>query len=110
GRLASHRFLRRFLASPHQRLALGAAGLVLLLVGTVAPKLVLRPSTAPRGLHRVTRLTTSGSVRQAAISPDGRYAAYFQSEKGYAGWSLWLQQVGTSARTRLLPPDSISPA
>jgi len=109
-RPAGHRFLRRFLASRHRRLALGASGLALLLLVTVASKLVLKPTTTPRELHRVTRLTTSGSVRQAAISPDGRYVAYFQSEKGYAGWSLWLQQVGTSARTRLLPPDSISPA
>lgn len=95
-------------ASWYRRLAL-TAGVALLLVGVVAYKMIPK-ATKPRGTLTVTRLTHSGNVRQAAISPDGKYAAYFQSEKGYAGWSLWLQQIATSTRIQLLLPDSGKPA
>jgi len=108
--LGAHEFPRPFVASWYRSLALGTSGLALLLIGTVAYKLVVKPTTEPREPLRITRLTTSGNVRQAAISPDGKYAAYFQSEKGYAGWSLWLQQIGTPTRTQLLPPNSGKPA
>ncbi len=73
----------------------------LLIVGIVAyDKLTPRPAK-PRGPFRVTRLMTGGNVEQVAIAPDGKSAAYFQNAKD--GWSLWLQQIGTSTRTRLLP-------
>jgi DNA-binding winged helix-turn-helix (wHTH) protein len=41
----------------------------------------------------ITRLTATGNVTSAAISPDGKYVAHVISEAGKA--SLWLRQVGT---------------
>jgi Tol biopolymer transport system component len=50
-------------------------------------------------------ITTSGSVISAAISPDGRYVAYVESEQGLQ--SLWLQQVDGGQTLRLIPPRGV---
>jgi serine/threonine protein kinase/Tol biopolymer transport system component len=50
---------------------------------------------------QVTRLTTNGNTKVAAISPDGRYVAYAMDESGKQ--SLWLRQVAISSNVRLLP-------
>ncbi|MDT4896936.1 MAG: eukaryotic-like serine/threonine-protein kinase [Acidobacteriota bacterium] len=50
---------------------------------------------------QVTRLTTNGNTRIAAISPDGKYIAYAMDESGKQ--SLWLRQVAISSNVRLLP-------
>lgn len=42
-------------------------------------------------LTRTTQLTNTGQVLRAAVSPDGKYVAYIQSERGRE--SLWLRQV-----------------
>jgi Tol biopolymer transport system component/DNA-binding winged helix-turn-helix (wHTH) protein len=62
------------------------------------------PGPAP-GFHRqiaFTRLTNSGQIDDAAISPDGKYVAYTSGES--QGNSLWLRQTGTASDIRLLPP------
>lgn len=51
---------------------------------------------------KLTRLTNSGKVNRAAVSPDGNYVAYVLGES--EGNSLWIQQVGTAAGVCLLPP------
>ncbi len=51
---------------------------------------------------KFTRLTNSGKVSGAAVSPDGKYIAYVLGES--EGNSLWIQQVGTASNVRLLPP------
>jgi len=40
---------------------------------------------------RTAQLTNTGQVLRAAISPDGKYVAYIQSERGQE--SLWVRQV-----------------
>jgi Tol biopolymer transport system component len=59
--------------------------------------------TALAGMQ-ISRLTTSGDVEMAAISPDGKYVAYVADMKG--GHALWLRQVGTDSRVQILPPSS----
>ena len=49
----------------------------------------------------ITRLTSSGNVIAAAISPDGRYLAYVESDQGLQG--LWLRQIATGQTLRLIP-------
>jgi Tol biopolymer transport system component len=49
----------------------------------------------------VTRITSSGNVTEAAISPDGRLVAYVESYQG--GQSLWLRQLATGQTLRLVP-------
>jgi eukaryotic-like serine/threonine-protein kinase len=53
---------------------------------------------------QISRLTTSGDVEMAAISPDGKYVAYVADMKG--GHSLWLRQTGTDSRVQILPPTN----
>jgi len=52
----------------------------------------------------ITPITGSGNVIQAAISPDGRYVAYVESEQGLQ--SLWLVQLA-GGQTLRLTPDAV---
>ena len=52
-----------------------------------------------------TRLTSSGRVNSATISPDGKYFVYAQAED--EGQSLWVRQVSESRNIQLLPPDAV---
>ena len=60
---------------------------------------VLRPMSATLFQRiRLTKLTTNGRARGAAISPDGRYVAYAMEEDNKSG--LWVRQVATAAMCR----------
>lgn len=52
-----------------------------------------------------TKLTTSGNAVIAAISPDGKYAAYVTEDGGRQ--SLWLRQVSVASTVRLVPPAEV---
>jgi len=49
------------------------------------------------------KITTSGNVRRAALSPDGKIVAYVIDEAGKQG--LWVRQVAISNSFRLVPPS-----
>ena len=51
----------------------------------------------------IDRLTMTGEVRNAAISPDGKYVAYLQEENGQQ--SLWLRQAATGSRVQIVPAN-----
>ena len=51
---------------------------------------------------QIAKLTDSGNVTAAAISPDGRYVAYALKE-GHQH-SLWIRQVSTESAVRIVPP------
>ena len=87
-------------------LVLGAVALLIVIVagalyfrgGGTAPA-----STAPPFASiSLNRLTTTGTAGVAAISGDGRYAAYVVAENGEEG--LWLRQVTTSSNVQIVPP------
>ena len=61
-----------------------------------------KKSAEPFEKIKLTRLTNSGKIRSATVSPDGKYIAYVLGES--EGNSLWMQQVGTASNVRLLPP------
>ena len=90
-------------ASRYRRLALLAGGVVVLLLiaAVVYKQLISKPPRSSAPLS-VARLTTSGSVELAAISPDGEYVAYVEPEGGK--FSVWLYQIATATRSRLLAP------
>jgi eukaryotic-like serine/threonine-protein kinase len=48
-----------------------------------------------------TRLTTVGNVRDAAVSPDGKFIAYTQRENG-GEYSLWTKAVATGRALQLV--------
>jgi Tol biopolymer transport system component/DNA-binding winged helix-turn-helix (wHTH) protein len=58
-------------------------------------------SPSPRA--RTTQLTNTGHVLRAAVSADGKYVAYVQSERGQA--SLWVRQVEIAGGIEIVPPS-----
>jgi serine/threonine protein kinase len=90
----------------HKRVAL--FGFTLLAVFAVGLSFVLyrfigqKRSTSSGRALKVTRLTSTGKVSVAAISPDGKYVAYSQDEGKQE--SLWLTQVAASNNVQILPP------
>jgi Tol biopolymer transport system component/predicted Ser/Thr protein kinase len=54
---------------------------------------------APAGGLEFTRVTGSGDVQQADISPDGKYVAYAREIAGKQ--SLWLKQLATDSDTQI---------
>ena len=65
--------------------------------GSIAP-------VAPGTTLSITSVTGSGNVIEGAISPDGRYVAYVESEQGLQ--SLWLLQLA-GGQTLRLTPDAV---
>lgn len=61
------------------------------------------PATSPS--ITIARLTQSGLVTEAALSPDGKYLAYVESEGGRQ--SLWLRQVTGTKGLQLVPPAPV---
>jgi eukaryotic-like serine/threonine-protein kinase len=51
---------------------------------------------------RITQVTSSGTARDAAISPDGKYVAYVIEEAGQ--YSLWVRQMAIRSDVQILPP------
>ncbi len=51
----------------------------------------------------ITRLTTSGRSKRAAISPDGLYVAHITADA--EGDSLWVRQVAVANDTRIAGPS-----
>jgi serine/threonine protein kinase/Tol biopolymer transport system component/tetratricopeptide (TPR) repeat protein len=62
-------------------------------------------AVAFRGAQPV-RITTSGNVRRAALSPDGKLVAFVVDEGGKRG--LWARQVAVSNSVRLVPPSDFT--
>jgi serine/threonine protein kinase/WD40 repeat protein len=50
----------------------------------------------------ISRLTTSGNISSAALSPDGRYVAYVFRDTGRD--SLWVRQTAASSAQQVVPP------
>jgi serine/threonine protein kinase len=55
---------------------------------------------------QITRITSTGKARQAAISPDGRLIVYSERDKGKQ--SLWVRQVATGSNIQILPPADVT--
>jgi Tol biopolymer transport system component/DNA-binding winged helix-turn-helix (wHTH) protein len=55
---------------------------------------------------KLTRLTSSGKVTSAVVSPDGKYVIYAQSDEGHE--SLWLRQVATTSNVQIIAPAAVS--
>jgi Tol biopolymer transport system component/DNA-binding winged helix-turn-helix (wHTH) protein len=54
-------------------------------------------------LTRTTQLTNTGQVLRAAVSPDGKFVAYIQSERGQE--SLWLRHVEVAGGIEIVQPS-----
>lgn len=67
--------------------------------GLLAPA---TPQAAPFSSVSLSRLTTTGAAGVAAISDDGRYAAYVVTDDRTQ--SLWLRQITTASNVQIVPP------
>lgn len=63
-----------------------------------------RPPDAPAKQAKVRRITTTGNVTNAAISPDGRFIVYVQNANGRE--SLWVREVEETTGREVLPPGA----
>jgi len=52
---------------------------------------------------QITRLSFTGQVKDAAISPDGKYVAFVNLDSG--GRSVWVYQIATRSSAQVVPDD-----
>ena len=81
-----------------------AASLVLVaaaFIGYVGYKALVKPA-ARFATTKIEKLTASGNVVNAAISRDGKYAAYVMDEVGKQG--IWVRQMAVANSIRIVPP------
>jgi DNA-binding winged helix-turn-helix (wHTH) protein len=64
-----------------------------------------RESEAPAQSMKISRVTQTGRVRAAALSPDGQHIAYADQNGEMS--SLWLQRAGTNNALQLSPPAKL---
>jgi DNA-binding winged helix-turn-helix (wHTH) protein/Tol biopolymer transport system component len=82
-----------------------AAIFAVLLIGAVAAAVLFSGTTPVTRLATLNRLTTSGKVTAATITPDGRYIVFSQKEEN--GESLYLRQAATGSQTRIQGPEQV---
>jgi eukaryotic-like serine/threonine-protein kinase len=92
-------------APPRRRWMLVTAVLAIVVAGAAW---LLTRKAEPAALQRgttMTRLTNSGKVSTAAISPDGKYLVY--SEKEGLQEALYVKQIATGTTTRIAEPAPV---
>jgi Tol biopolymer transport system component len=89
--------------TPKRAAILGAIALAVVAIGVGLYKFVAhKESPAPFQAMNLTMLTANGKVRDAAISPDGKYLAYVTEDAGME--SLWVRQIASSSSVQIIPP------
>lgn len=84
--------------------ALATALLALSAFGFMAYRFIRQSKlNSPAQNIKLARITTSGTASNAAISPDGKYVAYVNSEAGLN--SVWIRQVATNSNFQIVPPE-----
>jgi eukaryotic-like serine/threonine-protein kinase len=81
---------------------LGAMAAVVLLATAFIGYWALVKPAAHFAATRIEKLTASGNVVNAAISRDGKYAAYVMDEVGKQG--IWVRQMAVANSIRIVPP------
>ena len=108
GGLTSLSTLTRLLWSPKRRWSPAAfitAGLALVAISLFALLKVGGVGKKVGNFENVTiqKITSNGSSRDAAISPDGKYVAYVVEEPEHQ--TIWIKQIATDDTARLVPPS-----
>jgi serine/threonine protein kinase len=95
-------------AQQHKGKMIAGAVIALLIIGAagfgVYSMLRGKAAAVPFQNFTITQVTTSGKVRDAAISPDGKYVLSIVEDSGLR--SLWLRNIPTGSNTQVLPPES----
>lgn len=92
---------RRF--APYAIIAVGL--LAALLIYLLLWRQKTGESEAPAQSMKMSRVTQTGRVQSAALSPDGQNIAYVERDGELS--SLWLQRAGTSNPLQLLPSANL---
>ena len=58
----------------------------------------------PIGL-KMQPMTAVGTIREAAISPDGKFLAYTENKNGEA--AVWTKQISTNSNVQIAPPTKM---
>ncbi|HEX2123062.1 MAG TPA: LpqB family beta-propeller domain-containing protein [Thermoanaerobaculia bacterium] len=89
--------------APPTRARLAAAVIALAVLAAAAAFVLSRRTVAPE--MKMTRLTNSGRVGTAAISPDGKYLVYAEREGDMQ--ALYVKQIATGTVTRIAEPAPV---
>ena len=65
--------------------------------------LLHRPPSIPFQNFTITKMTDTGNVQSAAISPDGKYLVHVIKDKSMS--SLWMRHIATNSATQIIPPS-----
>ena len=81
-----------------------AVALAMLLVAFGGTDILKRSDDRPVAAQpmKVSRVTSTGNVTRATISPDGKYAVHVVQEAGKQG--LWIRQIATGSNVNVLAP------
>jgi eukaryotic-like serine/threonine-protein kinase len=89
---------------------IGAVIVVALFAGAVAMHYLMgirSTQIAPSAQQMsITRLTISGDIAAATISPDGKLVAYCKDDADKD--SIWIKQIATGSAAQVLPPAAMS--
>ncbi len=86
--------------------AIALVVIVAVLAGGAFALYKLLPRSAPRfQATKITRLTNSGKVIDATLTPDGRYVVYVLSDA--RKHSIWIRQVTTANDKVVVPPADV---
>ena len=90
-------------AAKKSRMGLAIAAVLLVALTAAAGWYFTRADGDARAASMVmTRLTNSGKIRTATVSPDGRYLVYAENVSNQQG--LYVKQVATGTTTTILEP------
>jgi serine/threonine protein kinase/Tol biopolymer transport system component len=79
---------------------------IVLLLHRVTVQGQLTARKGPFQTIKLSRLTDTGKVVDAVISPDGKYVAYVSEQAGQQ--SLWVRQVATTANAQVVLPAEVT--
>jgi eukaryotic-like serine/threonine-protein kinase len=80
-------------------IAIGAVATIAL-INRARP--VAGPTVAAAPATQMTRLTSTGTARLPALSPDGKYVAYVETDA--TGDSVWVRQITSRSTVRVVAP------
>jgi serine/threonine protein kinase/Tol biopolymer transport system component len=96
---------RRSKARAARHITTTVIALMIMVAAAIAIKRLIGKPTIPFQKVDITRLTNNRNIALSEISPDGKYIAYVDREKGNS--SLLLRQVATDSVQEIVPPAMV---
>jgi eukaryotic-like serine/threonine-protein kinase len=91
------------------RLGIGITSVIVVLLVAAASygiyAFLSRPRTTPFQNFSLNKVTETGNVSHAAVSPDGKYILSVVANEGRE--SLWLRNIPTNSDTQVVPPEPL---